>query len=211
MRSMRSWPGRRNRWYVFARMISAWRSSEIALRKPFDRGLSTDRHEHRCLNRAVRGMEESSPGAGHRKLGLNLESKSRTLSFIVRDGATAGNPSRARSHKGERSLPLATMRFPLMALRLHNTLTQELEEFRPAQGNTVRMYTCGPTVYNYVHIGNLRTFTFQDILRRWLRYRGFALNHVINITDVEDKIIANAAKTGKDFERIHRDLHSGIL
>src|SRR5690242_15117555 len=87
-----------------------------------------------------------------------------------------------------------------MPLRLYNTLTQELEEFRPAQGNTVRMYTCGPTVYNYVHIGNLRTFTFQDILRRWLRYRGFALNHVMNITDVEDKIIANAAKQGKTLE-----------
>jgi cysteinyl-tRNA synthetase len=84
-----------------------------------------------------------------------------------------------------------------MPLRLYNTLTQELEEFQPARDNTVRMYTCGPTVYNYVHIGNLRTFTFQDILRRWLRYRGFALDHVMNITDIEDKIIANAAKQGK--------------
>jgi cysteinyl-tRNA synthetase len=84
-----------------------------------------------------------------------------------------------------------------MPLRLYNTLTQELEEFRPAHGNTVRMYTCGPTVYNYVHIGNLRTFTFQDILRRWLQYRGFALNHVMNITDVDDKIIAGAAREGK--------------
>ena len=84
-----------------------------------------------------------------------------------------------------------------MPLRLYNTLTQELEEFRPAHDNTVRMYTCGPTVYNYAHIGNLRTFTFQDILRRWLRYRGFELNHVMNITDVEDKIIAGAAREGK--------------
>jgi cysteinyl-tRNA synthetase len=62
------------------------------------------------------------------------------------------------------------------------------------------MYTCGPTVYNFVHIGNLRTFTFQDILRRWLRYRGFTLNHVMNITDVEDKIIANAAREGKTLQ-----------
>jgi cysteinyl-tRNA synthetase len=84
-----------------------------------------------------------------------------------------------------------------MPVRLYNSLTQQLEEFRPAHDNTVRMYTCGPTVYNYVHIGNLRTFTFQDILRRWLRYRGFALNHVMNITDVDDKIIANAAREGK--------------
>jgi cysteinyl-tRNA synthetase len=55
------------------------------------------------------------------------------------------------------------------------------------------MYTCGPTVYNYVHIGNLRTFGFQDILRRWLRQRGYQLDHVMNITDVEDKIIRSAA------------------
>jgi cysteinyl-tRNA synthetase len=59
------------------------------------------------------------------------------------------------------------------------------------------MYTCGPTVYNYVHIGNFRTFTFQDVLRRWLRYRGFALDHVMNVTDVDDKIISNAAREHK--------------
>jgi cysteinyl-tRNA synthetase len=87
-----------------------------------------------------------------------------------------------------------------MALRFYNTLTQELERFEPLIGNTVRMYTCGPTVYNFVHIGNFRTFTFQDILRRWLRYRGYELNHVMNVTDVDDKIIANAAKEGKSIE-----------
>jgi cysteinyl-tRNA synthetase len=80
-----------------------------------------------------------------------------------------------------------------MALRFYNTLTQQVEPFVPLHGNVVRMYTCGPTVYNFVHIGNLRTFTFQDILRRWLRARGYQLDHVMNITDVEDKIIRNAA------------------
>jgi cysteinyl-tRNA synthetase len=84
-----------------------------------------------------------------------------------------------------------------MALRFYNTLSQKVEEFAPADGKTVRMYTCGPTVYHYVHIGNLRTFTFQDILRRWLRARGFALDHVMNITDVEDKIIRSAMQQGK--------------
>ena len=84
-----------------------------------------------------------------------------------------------------------------MALRFYNTLTQQVEDFAPLHGNEVRMYTCGPTVYNYVHIGNLRTFTFQDILRRWLRARGYKLNHVMNITDVEDKIIRNAMAQGK--------------
>jgi len=64
----------------------------------------------------------------------------------------------------------------------------------------VRMYTCGPTVYNYVHIGNFRTFTFQDLLRRWLKYRGYALDHVMNVTDVEDKIILNAARENKSID-----------
>jgi cysteinyl-tRNA synthetase len=87
-----------------------------------------------------------------------------------------------------------------MGLRFYNTLTQRVEEFQPLHGNEVRMYTCGPTVYNFVHIGNLRTFTFQDILRRWLQYRGFQLNHVMNITDVDDKIIRNATKEGKTLQ-----------
>src|ERR1700752_8862 len=84
-----------------------------------------------------------------------------------------------------------------MALRFYNTLTQQVEAFAPLHDNVVRMYTCGPTVYNFVHIGNLRTFTFQDILRRWLRARGYTLDHVMNITDVEDKIIRNAAAQHK--------------
>lgn len=76
-----------------------------------------------------------------------------------------------------------------MPIRFYNTLTQKVEDFAPADGKTVRMYVCGPTVYNYAHIGNLRTFTFQDILRRWLRARHFETLHVMNITDVDDKII----------------------
>ncbi len=89
---------------------------------------------------------------------------------------------------------------PGMALRFYNTLTQEVEIFHPLEDNIVRMYTCGPTVYNYVHIGNFRTFTFQDVLRRWLKYRGYELNHVMNVTDVDDKIIASAAREGKSIE-----------
>jgi cysteinyl-tRNA synthetase len=79
-----------------------------------------------------------------------------------------------------------------MALRFYNTLTQKVEPFAPLHDNVVKMYTCGPTVYNYVHIGNLRTFTFQDILRRWLQARGYRLDHVMNITDIEDKIIRHS-------------------
>ena len=79
-----------------------------------------------------------------------------------------------------------------MPLRLYNTLTQQVEDFTPASENTVRMYTCGPTVYDFAHIGNFRTFTFVDLLRKSLRLNGFQLNHVMNITDVDDKIIRNA-------------------
>jgi cysteinyl-tRNA synthetase len=84
-----------------------------------------------------------------------------------------------------------------MPLWLHNTLSQQIEEFTPARDNTVRMYTCGPTVYDFAHIGNFRTFVFTDLLRKWLRISGFTLNHVMNITDVDDKIIRNASAQRK--------------
>ena len=83
-----------------------------------------------------------------------------------------------------------------MAFRLYNSLSREVEPFEPADGRSVRIYSCGPTVYNFVHIGNLRTFAFQDILRRHLRQCGWQLRQVMNITDVEDKIIAAAAAAG---------------
>src|SRR5215469_13774976 len=83
-----------------------------------------------------------------------------------------------------------------MALRLFNTLSGKVEEFRPLVDNEVRMYACGPTVYDYGHIGNFRTFIAVDILRRHLRQSGFEVRHVMNITDVDDKIIRNAAKAG---------------
>ena len=76
-----------------------------------------------------------------------------------------------------------------MPLRLYNTLSNTLEDFIPIHSDEVKMYTCGPTVYHYVHIGNFRTFIFQDILRRYLLYKGYRITHAMNITDVEDKII----------------------
>ncbi len=83
-----------------------------------------------------------------------------------------------------------------MALRLFNTLSAKVEEFQPQQDHLVRMYSCGPTVYDYGHVGNFRTFVFVDILRRFLQQSGYKLKHVMNITDVDDKIIRNAAKQG---------------
>jgi cysteinyl-tRNA synthetase len=93
-----------------------------------------------------------------------------------------------------------------MPLRFYNTLSQQVEDFAPARDNTVRMYTCGPTVYSFAHIGNFRTFTFVDILRKCLRANGFKLDHVMNITDVDDKIIRNATaehKALKDYTAIY--------
>src|ERR1043166_10535 len=87
-----------------------------------------------------------------------------------------------------------------MPLRLYNTLSQQVEEFSPARDNAVRMYSCGPTVYDFAHIGNFRTFTFVDLLRKCLRANRFKLNHVMNITDVDDKIIRNAVAQHKSIE-----------
>src|SRR5579871_29706 len=81
-------------------------------------------------------------------------------------------------------------------IRVHNTLSGKVEPFVPQRPGEVSIYTCGPTVYDYAHIGNYRTFVFQDILRRFLELRGFKLKHVMNLTDVDDRIIANAAAAG---------------
>jgi cysteinyl-tRNA synthetase len=83
-----------------------------------------------------------------------------------------------------------------MALRLFNTMSSRIEEFRPLREREVRMYACGPTVYDYGHVGNFRTFVAVDILRRVLRQSGYKVRHVMNITDVDDKIIRNSARDG---------------
>ena len=83
-----------------------------------------------------------------------------------------------------------------MTLRLFNTLTGQLDELTPSDGKELRMYACGPTVYDYGHIGNFRTFLQIDVLRRTLRLLGVPVRHVMNITDVDDKIIRNAAAAG---------------
>src|SRR5580698_743729 len=84
----------------------------------------------------------------------------------------------------------------MTAINFHNMLTNKLEPLAPSHPGEVRIYTCGPTVYAYAHIGNFRTFMFQDILRRFLRSQGLRLLHVMNVTDVDDRIIVNAAGAG---------------
>jgi cysteinyl-tRNA synthetase len=88
-----------------------------------------------------------------------------------------------------------------MALRLYNTMSTRVEEFRPIQPNEVRMYACGPTVYDYGHIGNFRTFIAVDILQRFLKQSGFKVHYAMNITDVDDKIIRNSARDGVDVKQ----------
>ena len=80
--------------------------------------------------------------------------------------------------------------------RLYNTLTRRIEPFAPADGETVLMYTCGPTVYNAAHVGNFRTFLFEDLLRRVIRLAGWRVDQVMNLTDVDDKIINRAVERG---------------
>ena len=86
--------------------------------------------------------------------------------------------------------------------RLYNTLTRTTEPFAPANGTTVLMYTCGPTVYNPAHLGNFRTFLFEDLLRRTLRLRGWGVRQVMNLTDVDDKIITRASQTGRTITEV---------
>lgn len=85
-------------------------------------------------------------------------------------------------------------------IQFYNTLTRKKEAFIPIDDKKVRMYTCGPTVYNYAHIGNYRAYMFEDLLRRYLKYKGFQVQQVMNITDVDDKIIRDANAEGMDFQ-----------
>ncbi|HET7521728.1 MAG TPA: cysteine--tRNA ligase [Bacillales bacterium] len=85
-----------------------------------------------------------------------------------------------------------------MSIRVYNTLTQQKETFRPIEEGKVKMYFCGPTVYNYIHIGNARPPIVFDTVRRYLEYRGYAVQFVSNFTDVDDKIIRAAAEAGED-------------
>ncbi len=85
-------------------------------------------------------------------------------------------------------------------LKFHNTLSNRIEEFQPLKDNQVRLYICGPTVWSFAHIGNFRTFIFGDILRRYLKYKGYHLTHVFNLTDVDDRIINEAKAANKTID-----------
>ena len=95
-----------------------------------------------------------------------------------------------------------------MTLRFFNTLSRSLEDFTPLVPRAVGLYTCGPTIYNRIHIGNLRTFVWEDVLCRALRYLGHRTTQVMNLTDVEDKIIRKSRESGipfKEYTRIYAE------
>jgi len=81
-------------------------------------------------------------------------------------------------------------------MRIYNTLTRRLESLEPIEPGHVRLYTCGPTVYDYAHIGNFRAYVWEDLLRRTLKHLSFRVTQVMNITDVEDKIIGKMMAEG---------------
>jgi len=94
---------------------------------------------------------------------------------------------------------------------LHNTLSGKEEEFSPLNGDIAKIYTCGPTVYNFAHIGNLRTYLFEDILRRTLKLAGYGVFQVMNITDIDDKIIKASLESEKSLEEITRPFERSFL
>ncbi len=89
-----------------------------------------------------------------------------------------------------------------MTLRFQNTESRTKQEFTPLEPGKVSLYTCGPTIYNFAHIGNFRAYVFEDLLRRYLEYRGYAVTHIMNLTDVEDKLIRTCRETGEALKSV---------
>ena len=96
-------------------------------------------------------------------------------------------------------------------LKLFNSHSRHLEDFRPADGETARIYSCGPTVYDFAHVGNFRAFIFGDIMCRWLRRLGYETHQVMNITDVDDKTIAGARRDGLSLQEFTRRYEQAFL
>jgi cysteinyl-tRNA synthetase len=100
-----------------------------------------------------------------------------------------------------------------MALKLFNTLSRSVQEFVPLDpaGRMVNLYCCGPTVYDFAHIGNWRTFVFSDLVRRYLEFKGYAVQQVMNITDVDDKIIKRVRETGEPLGKFTGQFESAFF
>ena len=96
-------------------------------------------------------------------------------------------------------------------MKLYNTLSKSLEEFSPIEDKKVSLYTCGPTVYSYAHIGNLRTYLFEDLLKRTLEYVGYDIKHVMNMTDVDDKTIKASEGKKAEFSKLTKKFEAAFL
>src|SRR5699024_9649422 len=89
-----------------------------------------------------------------------------------------------------------------MSITIYNSMTREKEKFVPLEENKVKMYVCGPTVYNYIHIGNARPAIVFDTVRRYFEYKGYEVDYVLNFTDIDDKIIAAANESGESVQSL---------
>src|SRR4030043_1527524 len=98
-----------------------------------------------------------------------------------------------------------------MVLKVYNTLGRKKEVFKPIKKGEVGMYVCGPTIYNYVHIGNLRAYIFADILKRYLKFKGFNVKEVMNLTDVDDKTIRDSQKAKKSLKEFTKVYEKAFL
>src|ERR1700675_3689770 len=143
----------------------------------------------------VNHSKQTSPANLNRQLFLLFFFSSPPTVSPSHDPATPAHWRLLAASASDRMTPLH-MRKEMNEIRLHNTMTNRLEPLVPLHKGEVRIYTCGPTVYDFAHIGNFRTFMFQDVLRRFLRSRGLRVMQVMNLTDVDDRIIANAAAAG---------------
>ena len=92
-----------------------------------------------------------------------------------------------------------------MSIQLYNTLTRTKEPLQTVEPGRVKIYVCGPTVYNYIHIGNARVFVFFDVVRRYLKYRGYEVTYVQNLTDVDDKLIKASQEMGVPSRKSPKD------
>ena len=111
---------------------------------------------------------------------------------------TSATVSLAQVHSQATTWPKSTWNPDIHELQLYNTLVRDKQRFTTHEPGYVRFYSCGPTVYDYAHIGNFRAFLTYDVIKRWLMYRGYKVNHVMNLTDVDDKIIRRAQQQGCD-------------
>src|SRR5690606_1887571 len=155
-------------------------------------------------SRSSSGTWPASSDAASRSASTRRGSPSRSPTSpstgeTARPSPGPGTPAKPRPGEGARGTSHDSWR-TAMAIRFYNTLTRSLDEFVPIEPGHVRMYACGPTVYQPPHIGNYRTFLFNDLVHRYLEWRGYRVRFVMNLTDVDDKTIAGAREQGISLE-----------